>query len=124
MLRRNPNRSKGRYRTGPGTGQTGTVATPLSETTRRAPTGTANHPLVDGQDNGHLHQYEQAVKKSFDAIVPTLRKVSAYQHEEDFVVRAQTVATQQLGYKLPDAILQDAWVDQLDMRSLFAWCVF
>jgi carboxysome shell carbonic anhydrase len=25
---------------------------------------------------------------------------------------------------LPDEVLQDAWVDQLDMRSLFAWCVF
>ena len=89
-----------------------------------AVSGTANHPLVDGYDNGHLYQYETSVKKSFDAIVPTLRKVSAYQHEEDFVARAQTVAMQQLGYELPNEILQDAWVDQLDMRSLFAWCVF
>jgi len=125
MLRRNPNRSVGRYRTGPRMGQTSTAYTPRSEDTRRmASAGTANHPLVDGQDNGHLHQYEQAVKKSFDAIVPTLRKVSAYQHEEDFVARAQAVATQELGYQLPEEILQDAWVDQLDMRSLFAWCVF
>lgn len=125
MLRRKTNRSLGLSRTGPRAGQTSTANTPRRETTRRrTPAGTANHPLVDGQDNEHLHQYEQAVKKSFDAIVPTLRKVAAYQHEEDFVVKAQAVATQELGYQLTEEILQDAWVDQLDMRSLFAWCVF
>ena len=86
--------------------------------------GSASHPLVDGAENGQLYQYETSVKKSFDAIVPALRKVSAYQNEEDFVARAQTVAMQELGFELPEEILQDAWVDQLDMRSLFAWCVF
>ena len=86
--------------------------------------GNGKHALVDSHDNGHLHQYEQAVKKSFDAIVPVLKRISACQHEEDFVAQAQKVATQQLGFKLPEAILQDAWIEQLDMRSLFAWCVF
>ena len=125
MLRRNTNRTVGRSRTGPRAGQISIANTPRQEIARRSvPAGTANHPLVDGQDNEHLHQYEQAVKKSFDAIVPTLRKVAAYQHEEDFVAKAQAVATQELGYQLTEEILQDAWVDQLDMRSLFAWCVF
>lgn len=86
--------------------------------------GNGKHALVDSYDNAQLYQYEQAVKKSFDAIVPVLKRISAYQHEEDFVARAQATATQQLGFELPDAILQDAWVEQLDMRSLFAWCVF
>jgi carboxysome shell carbonic anhydrase len=86
--------------------------------------GKGRHALVDSHDNGQLHQYEQAVKKSFDAIVPVLKRISAYQHEEDFVAQAQAAATQQLGFKLPEEILQDAWIDQLDMRSLFAWCVF
>ena len=86
--------------------------------------GSANHPLVDGYENELLYRYETSVKKAFDAIVSTLKKVSAYQHEEDFVARAQTEATQQLGFELPNEILEDAWVDQLDMRSLFAWCVF
>lgn len=31
---------------------------------------------------------------------------------------------QELGFELPKEILEDAWVEQLDMRSLFAWCVF
>ena len=89
-----------------------------------AVSGAANHPLVDGCENGQLYQYETSVKKSFDAIVPALRKVSAYQHDEEFVERAQSVAMQQLGFELPEDILRDAWVEQLDMRSLFAWCVF
>lgn len=116
---------------------------PLSKHRQRQATGTAsrsrpaaipnanlnlglgsNHVLADGAENGQLHQYETSVKKSFDAVVPTLKKVSAYQHEEDFVARAQAVATQELGFELPKEILEDAWVEQLDMRSLFAWCVF
>jgi len=92
--------------------------------TGMAVNGSANHPLVDSYENGHLYQYETSVKKAFDAVVPTLRKVSAYQHEENFVARAQSVAMQELGFELPEDILQDAWVEQLDMRSLFAWCVF
>jgi len=89
-----------------------------------AVSGAAIHPLVDGFENGQLYQYETSVKKSFDAIVPALKKVSAYQHDEGFVERAQSVAMQQLGFELPEDILRDAWVEQLDMRSLFAWCVF
>ena len=92
--------------------------------TGSAMSGSASHSLVDGNENAQLYQYETSVKKSFDAIVPTLRKVSAFQHEEDFVARAQSVALQQLGFELPNDVLQDAWVEQLDMRSLFAWCVF
>jgi len=89
-----------------------------------AVSGSAEHPLVDGDENGHLYQYEASVKKAFDAIVPTLKKVSAYQHEENFVVRAQSLAMQQFGFELPVEILENAWVEQLDMRLLFAWCVF
>jgi len=125
MLRRNKNRSTHRGRIGVRAGQATAVASsrpnPAQLSTAVA---AANHPMVDGNDNGHLHQYEQSVKKSFDAIVPALRKVSAHQHDEDFVAKAQAVATQELGFQLPDEILQDAWVDQLDMRSLFAWSVF
>lgn len=125
MLRRNTNHSVGRHRPRSRVVQAKVVNTPSLDTVwRLTAAGTANHPLVDGHDNEHLYQYEQAVKKSFDAIVPVLRKVSAYQHEENFISRAQAVAVEQLGYRLPEGILQDAWIEQLDMRSLFAWCVF
>ncbi len=103
--------------------QSSSMARPMM-TTGMVPSGSANHPLVDGYENGHLYQYETSVKKAFDAVVPALRKVSAHQHDENFVASAQSVAKQELGFELPDEILQDAWIDQLDMRSLFAWCVF
>ena len=64
------------------------------------------------------------MKSAFDAIVPTLKRVSALQHEEGFEQRAQAITREQLGFELPDEVLADAWVEQLDMRRLFAWCVF
>jgi len=121
MIRRRPNSalSKHRHRQA-----TGAARRAIPTTVAGANYGSASHVLVDRAENGQLYQYETSVKKSFDAVVPTLKKVSAYQHEEDFVARAQTVATQELGFELPKEILEDAWVEQLDMRSLFAWCVF
>ena len=82
------------------------------------------HPLTRGDENARLFDYEQRVKSSFDAIVPVLKQVSALQHEEDFEQRAQAMVRDKLGFEVLDEILADAWVDQLDMRRLFAWCVF
>lgn len=90
----------------------------------RTVAGSASHPLVDGIDNAHLYQYETSIKKSFDAIVPALRKVSTHQLSADFAETAQAIAAEELDFQLPDRLLQIAWVDPLDMRSLFAWCVF
>ena len=84
----------------------------------------ASHPLCDGAENAHLYDYERSVKEAFDGIVPALKKISALQHESDFVSKARRIAESQLGYSLPSVLLENAWVDQLDMRSLFAWCVF
>ncbi len=83
-----------------------------------------SHPLARAEENARLCDYEQRVKSSFDAIVPALKRISGLQHEEDFETRAQRVAREHLGFKLPRHILADAWVEQLDMRRLFAWCVF
>ena len=84
----------------------------------------AGHALTQGDENARLYDYERSVKEAFDSIVPTLKKISALQHEPDFESQAQRLASQYLGFELPSELLQDAWVDQLDMRSLFAWCVF
>jgi len=54
----------------------------------------------------------------------TISWISAIQHEADFELRAQHMARDGLGFELPEDILADAWVEQLDMRRLFAWCVF
>ncbi|MEZ5543527.1 MAG: carboxysome shell carbonic anhydrase [Pseudomonadota bacterium] len=97
----------------------------------RAPAGVvrgrpaaARHPLCRQDVNAQLAQYEDAVKQAFDAIVPTLKQISALQHEADFEARARRIARDGLGFELPPAILAAAWVEQLDMRRLFAWCVF
>lgn len=82
------------------------------------------HPLARAEENACLYAYEQRVKSAFDAIVPTLKRISALQHDEDFEVRAQHMARDRLGFELPVHVLADAWVEQLDMRRLFAWCVF
>ena len=64
------------------------------------------------------------MKGAFDRIVPLLKRLSALQHEADFIEQAQRLARAELGFELPLPILEKAWVSQLDMRTLFAWCVF
>mgnify|MGYP002062983784 CR=1 FL=1 len=82
------------------------------------------HPLVDHRENQRLYRYEDGVKQAFDRITPVLKQISGYQHDADFEQRAQHIAQQELGFALPEGILADAWVCQLDMKRLFAWCVF
>ncbi len=104
---------------------TGVVAGARPQARRAIGAGArSSHPLVRGDENARLFDYEQRVKSAFDAIVPTLKRVSALQHEADFENQAQRVAREHLGFELPEHILADAWVEQLDMRRLFAWCVF
>lgn len=83
-----------------------------------------SHVLTNAQENARLYAYESSVRESFDAIVPTLKKISALQHEANFEQQAQQLARAHLGFELPELLLNDAWVEQLDMRSLFAWSVF
>jgi len=82
------------------------------------------HPLTDRAANDRLRAYELGVRQAFDAIVPTLKGIAAMQHESDFEARAQAFARRALGFELPPQILADAWVTQLDLRALYAWCVF
>ena len=82
------------------------------------------HPLSNAAANACLLNYDQRTKASFDRIVPVLKRLSTLQHEPDFVAQAQQLAQAELGYELPLPILESAWVTQLDMRTLFAWCVF
>ncbi len=85
--------------------------------------GLAPTRFPDGQANQRLWDDEHAVRAAFDAIVPVLKEVAALQHEYDFAPRAQEIAERQLGFPLPKALLQNAWVETLDMRSLYAHAV-
>jgi carboxysome shell carbonic anhydrase len=82
------------------------------------------HPLADFRQNEVLAQVEDMVKGRFDAIAPALRAIAAIQHEGDFVARAQAIALERLGFELPETLLDDAWVSGLDMKRLYAHCVF
>ena len=82
------------------------------------------HPLSNGQANAALRAYEEQTLGSFDRIVPVLKRLSALQHDNNFVEQAQRLALAELGHELPQPILETAWTSQLDMRTLFAWCVF
>jgi carboxysome shell carbonic anhydrase len=90
---------------------------------QRRPTP-GGHPLTDAAANAALEAYDASVKQRFDRIVPVLKRLSALQHDDDFVQQAQAMARAELACELPLPILETAWVQQLDMRTLFAWCVF
>jgi carboxysome shell carbonic anhydrase len=89
-----------------------------------APGQRCEHALVDQELNRRLYAYERRVRGRFSSIVDTLKVVSSLQHERDFVDRAQNLARECLGYELPAALLEDAWVTGLDMRALHAHCIF
>lgn len=82
------------------------------------------HALVDQELNRRLYAYETRVRGRFAAIADTLKVLSSLQHERDFVERAQNLARECLGYELPMALLEDAWVTGLDLRALHAHCIF
>lgn len=85
--------------------------------------GLAPRKFPDCAANKPLWEYEQTLRAAFDAIVPALREIAALQHESDFAARAQRIAQERLGIALPENLLQDAWVETLDMRSLYAHAV-
>ena len=97
---------------------------PLHPACATLPEKVCRHALADRIENARLNAREEAVKGRFDAIVPLLKAISALQHSADFVERAQSLARQQLGYALPEEILENAWSNGLDVKSLHSRCVF
>ena len=82
------------------------------------------HPFTAEAENRRLLAYERRVREDYARIVPTLKRISALQHEGDFERQAQRIAERELGFELPRQILDDAWVTQLDLRALYAFAVF
>ncbi len=115
-------------RQGPPTGRVTANGRQAKVTVRRgeARLGRAGpaHPLTRAHENERLYAYENRIKQAFAQVVPTLKAVSARQYATDFVPWAQAEAQRQLGFGLPEPILADAWIDHLDLRSLFAQATF
>lgn len=84
----------------------------------------ATHPFTRRDENARLFQYEQDIKQAFSRIEPTLRRLSALQHEADFAQQAQIIARSELGFELPEALLANSWIKTLDIGRIYAWCVF
>jgi len=82
------------------------------------------HPFTRTEENARLCGYEQKVKQAFSRIEPSLRRISAMQHELEFVEQAQNIVRTELGFELPEVLLADSWVKPLDIGRLYAWCVF
>ena len=82
------------------------------------------HALTDVRDNAQLMSYERSVKDSFDRIEPVLRQLVAIQFEIDFASQAKEIADRELGFELPIDLLNAAWTNQLDIKALYAYCVF
>ena len=132
--RQRHNRHYTRGRTGPRGGpeerrRLGSHPRPAGEPSWREPPGRAGgagsgHSLVAHADNDRLLAHESDVKGAFDRIEPFLRRLSARQHEADFPRLAQSMARTELGFELPQQVLDNAWIQQLDIRHLYAWCVF
>jgi carboxysome shell carbonic anhydrase len=99
-------------------------ARPAAEPATGGAEPSRRHPLADRRSNARLAHCEDSVKGRFDAIVPTLKAISALQHLDDFTGLAQALSMQQLGYELPEGILDDAWVAGLDLKALYAHCAF
>ncbi len=90
----------------------------------RRGTTTNGHPLCRAEENKRLYEYERGVKGAFEEIIPALKRISAMQGDVEFKLMAQQAAQAQLGFNLPDDILDNAWINRLDMRGLFAWSIF
>jgi carboxysome shell carbonic anhydrase len=81
------------------------------------------HALTDAHINVELFSYEQRVRQRFGQIVGILKQISAHQHDADFAETAQRLAQQQLGFALPQDLLERAWVGGLDLRRLHSHCI-
>jgi carboxysome shell carbonic anhydrase len=82
------------------------------------------HASADRELNRLLFDYERTARLRFSRIVDVLKRISTYQHDENFAERAQQLAREQLGLDLPAQVLEDAWVCGLDLSALHSRCIF
>ncbi|MDV7395552.1 carboxysome shell carbonic anhydrase, partial [Arthrospira platensis SPKY1] len=79
---------------------------------------------MDRELNATLERYERQLRGRFEAIESVLRQLSARQHELDFAEAAQHMARERLGFEWPQAVLECAWVNGVDMPTLHANAIF
>ena len=82
------------------------------------------HPLFDLAHNRRLLERESEITRAFDAIEPALREVAALAYQDGFEAMAQGIIRERLGFDLPAKFLESRWIAPLNMRGIFAWCVY
>jgi carboxysome shell carbonic anhydrase len=82
------------------------------------------HPLYDPAHNQRLLERESQIVSAFDAVVPAMQEVAAMQWQEGFADRAQALVRGRLGFELPAGCLNSNWTAPLNMRGLYALCVY
>jgi carboxysome shell carbonic anhydrase len=90
----------------------------------RGAAGTGSHPLYDARHNAKLLEREAEITHTFSAIEPVLREVAAMQWQDGFAERAQAIVRERLGVTLPVHRLRASWIAPLNMRAIYADCVF
>jgi carboxysome shell carbonic anhydrase len=84
----------------------------------------ADHPLSRVDEDERLFAHEQGTREAFDRIEPVLRRIAGMRDDADFERRAQAEAEAGLGFRLPERLLQDAWIRSLDVSGLYAHALF
>lgn len=83
------------------------------------PNQACKHSLANTEFNEFLYIYEEFIRSHFSAIKNTIKTLSIYQHDLDFVTHAKRIAIDQLHYELPANLLEDSWVAGLKKRLFF-----
>lgn len=82
------------------------------------------HPLHDAVHSARLREREGEITAAFTGIEPALREIAAMQWQEGFADQAQALIRNRFGFELPAGLLEASWVAPLDMRGIYAHCVF
>ena len=82
------------------------------------------HPLFDLVHNRRLLEREGEIKGAFNAIESALREVAALQTQDGFEALAQGIIRDRLGFELPANYLSSYWIVPLNMRAIYAHCVY
>lgn len=82
------------------------------------------HPLFDLAHSRRLLEREGEITGAFGAIEPALREVAALPYQNDFEALAQGIVRARLGFELPAGFLESRWIAPLNMRGIYAWCVY
>lgn len=88
------------------------------------PDRSCRHPLTNMKQNAHLARCEESIKVRFDTIIPVLKKLANLQHNDNFTAEADTITMQELGFKFPLDLIENSWINGLDMGPLYAKGVF